>query len=90
MDEVVTLTALVGDEAIHNGKDGIIKRLAYIHPDNQRITYNVFIPGVGLWAMEPWNIKKKTLEPYDGNKVISWDDPRCVWRPNSKYKNWDI
>jgi hypothetical protein len=92
--EIVLIHGMVGEEAIHNGKEGVIERLAYIHPDNNRIVFNVRIPGAGLWALEPWNLKKTHMDPYDGNKIMTWDDPRCVWRPDPNFKkpladDWD-
>jgi hypothetical protein len=85
MGEIVLITGLTDADAKHNGKEGVIKRLAYLHPSNNRIVFNVHIPGAGLWALEPWNIKKTHLEPYDGNRVISWDHPGCVWRPDPNF-----
>jgi hypothetical protein len=85
MGEIVIITGLTGIDAQYNGEEGVIKRLAYLHPDNNRIVFNVKIPGADLMALEPWNIKKTHFEPYDGNKIMSWDDPRCVWRPDPNF-----
>jgi hypothetical protein len=86
--ETVTIHGLTGVDAQHNGKEGTVARLPYIHPDNNRVTLNIRIHGAGLWALEPWHIKKTYLPAYDGNNVITWDDPMCVWKPDPNFRRF--
>lgn len=69
-----------------NGKECIISSYAYVHKDG-KLCINVIIDGDGSWALEPWNLKKLQIVPYDGYTVTKWKD--CVWQPDPTFKKDD-
>jgi hypothetical protein len=87
LGEIVLITGLSGKDVKYNGREARITSVSYIHPTEDKIVFNVMIAGAGLYALEPWNLKKSELDPYDGNKVGKWSD--CVWQPDPNFRNDD-